>query len=855
MTRVAPDPYRLPTSAVPTHYDLTLEPDLDGGSFSGQAAIRLEVREPLDALVLNAKELELREARLDGEAVAGVSLDPERERATFAAPGRLEPGEHTLEVAFRGALNEKLAGFYRSTFTDEAGRRHAIATTQLQSTDARRAFPCFDEPAFKATFSVTLVVPEHLAAVSNAPVLAEDPAGTGRKRVRFARTMPMSTYLVAFVVGPFEATEAVDVDGVPLRVVHTPGKGRLARYALEAGAHALRFLTGYYGIPYPGEKLDMVAVPDFAFGAMENLGCITYREVLLLVDEERATQAELLRVADVISHEIAHMWFGDLVTMRWWNGIWLNEAFATFMATACTDAFRPEWGRWDQFSRERSAAFDVDSLASTRPIEYEVRSPADADGMFDLLTYEKGASVVRMLEQYLGPQRFRDGIRHYLAKHAYGNTETGDLWEALEEVTGAPARRIMDSWIFQGGYPLISASRGATGGLALRQSRFYYTTPAQADTARWSVPLVLRRLGDAPPAGGELRRLLEGVEVRLGQEETGGPVLVNAGGYGFYRVRYDQVLLEEIVDRMMEDLAPIERYVLADDAWAAVLAGAATAPEFLSFAGRFVPETDLDVWAVLAGSLANLERLLDGEALARYRKRAGSLLRPALERLGWEPRPGDPPRSRELRALLWRALAVTVADPEALERGRRLHEAYLADPASVEPNLAAAAAAAVASHGTPEDYEVFLARFRSPADPQEERRYRSLLAAFPGPEEMDRTLAMTLDGTVRTQDAPYLLAECLVNRHQGERAWDFVASNWDRMLREYPDNAIVRMAGGVRALSRPQTAQRVFGFFATHPVPKGRRTMDQNLEKLRVNVALREREAGPLAAWLAGLAG
>lgn len=851
MTHASPDPYRLPTSAVPSHYDLTLEPDLEAGTFAGRASIRLEVREPLDALVLNAKGLEILFAEIDGVPAAGTALDPERERVTFQAPSRLEAGPHTLEVAFRGALNEKLAGFYRSTFTDEAGRRHAIATTQLQSTDARRAFPCFDEPAFKATFSVTLVVPQDLLAVSNAPAVAEEPAGPGRKRVRFARTMPMSTYLVAFVVGPFEATEPVDVDGVPLRIVHPPGKGHLAGFALRAGAHALRYFTAYYGTPYPGEKLDMVAIPDFAFGAMENLGCITYREVLLLADEARATQAELLRLADVISHEIAHMWFGDLVTMRWWNGIWLNEAFATFMATACTDAFQPEWRRWDQFSRERTAAFDVDSLASTRPIEYQVCSPADADGMFDLLTYEKGASVVRMLEQYLGPERFRQGIGHYLRKHAYGNTETGDLWDALEEVTGEPARRIMDTWIFQGGYPLVSAAPDAAGGLALRQSRFFYTPPPAPDPARWAVPLVLRRLGTTPPAAGERRALLEGGELCLGPEDAGGPVVVNAGGYGFYRVRYAPGLLEDIAARMTQDLAPIERYILADDAWAAVLAGASTTPEFLSFADRFGPEDDLDVWAVLAGSLASLERILEGEALARYRERVGSLLRPALERLGWEPRPSDPPRALELRALLWRSLAVTAADPEALERGRRLHAAHLADPGAVEPNLAAAAAAAAASRGTPADYEVFAARFRSAADPQEERRYRSLLAAFPGAAEMDRTLALTLDGTVRTQDAPYLLAECLVNREQGERAWDFLAANWDRMLRGYPDNAIVRMAGGVRALSRPETARQVIAFFATHPVPKGQRTLEQHLEKLRVNVALREREAGLLTAWLA----
>jgi puromycin-sensitive aminopeptidase len=834
-------PYRLPQTVVPSRYDLTFEPDLEAASFEGLARIRLTVGEATARIVLNAKGLELRTASLDGEPVARISQDEELERAVFDLGRAAEPGPHSLEVTFQGVLNDKLAGFYRSTFVDERGTRHTIATTQFESTDARRAFPCFDEPAFKATFTITLVIPDHLSAASNAPVLSEEPAGSGRKRVRFAETMRMSTYLVAFVVGPFEATDPVDVDGVPLRVLHQPGKGQLSRYALEAGAHALRFFRSYYGIPYPAQKLDMVAIPDFAFGAMENLGCITYREVLLLVDEGRATQGELLRVADVISHEIAHMWFGDLVTMRWWNGIWLNEAFATFMATLCTDDFQPAWGRWEQFSRERSAAFDVDSLARTRPIEYEVRSPTDADGMFDLLTYEKGASVLRMLEQYLGEARFRDGIRHYLKRHAYGNTETGDLWDAIEEVAGEPVRRIMDSWILQAGYPLISVSPGRDGSLALEQERFFYLSPGEADRTRWAVPLVLRRGRGGDTS--EQRILLEqdsgGVELSPRPDW----VLANAGSHGFYRVRYLGGLLESLSSRLMTELAPVERYSLADDAWASLLAGSMTANAYLSLARRFQEETDLDVWAVLTGSLESLGRLLEGNARERYEAVLRELYRPSFERLGWDPREADGARTLELRALLIRALAVVAEDSDALARSRILHGAYVTDPSSVEPNVASAVAAAVASRGGATDYELFVDRFRSAETPQEERRYRSLLAAFPGADEMARTLEMTLDGTVRTQDAPYLLAECLVNRHQGMRAWQFIQEHWDRMLREYPDNAVVRMLGGARALSRPEAAAQVFSFFETHSVPKGQRTLEQHLEKLRVNVTLRDREA------------
>ncbi len=352
-------------------------------------------------------------------------------------------------------------------------------------------------------------MPADLLALSNGAEIGREDTGDGRVRVRFADTMVMSTYLVAFVVGPLEATDPVDVDGVPLRVVHPLGKADLAGFALDIGASALRYFADYYGIGYPGGKVDLVAIPDFAFGAMENLGCITFRETALLVDPARATQPELERVADVVAHELAHMWFGDLVTMKWWNGIWLNEAFATFMETLAVDHFRPDWDRWTTFALSRSAAYDTDSLAATRPIEFEVVSPADAEGMFDVLTYEKGASVVRMLEQYLGEADFRTGIRAYLAQHAYGNTETTDLWDALEAATGQPVRRIADTWIFQGGHPAVGVDLAAEGTvLRLTQEQFRYLGGDAG--ARWAVPVLVRWADASTGDVHERKELLDG---------------------------------------------------------------------------------------------------------------------------------------------------------------------------------------------------------------------------------------------------------------------------------------------------------------------------------------------------------
>jgi puromycin-sensitive aminopeptidase len=346
---------------------------------------------------------------------------------------------------------------------------------------------------------------------------------------------------------------------------------------------------------------------------------------------------------------------------------------------------------------------------------------------------------------------------------------------------------------------------------------------------------------------GEKRRLLEERSANLDLGGIPDWLVANAGGNGFYRVRYSPTLLQALGPRTMTELEPIERYGLIDDTWAAVLSGVTATTDFLEFAKQFSDETDLDVWTVLSGALGQLDRLLDGEARTKYQQVLRTLYGPALDRLGWEPQPGDASRDLELRGLLIRAMASTVKDETAQRRTRELHARYLEDPESVEPNVAAAAAASVASVGSSDDYGVFLQRSKNAATPQEERRYQSLLGTFPGAAEMDRTLAMTLNGDVRTQDAPYLVVYCLMNRDQGPKAWEFMKQHWDEMLKSFPDNSIVRMAGGVRSLNTPELASEVEKFFESHTVPTGELTMQQHLEKLRVNVALREREAKKLA--------
>jgi len=866
------DPYRLPGGVRPSHYRLVLEPDLASATFTGSAEIDLIIDVPTSSVSCNALDLTIDSAWLvDAEGatveVPEITLDATTERATFTLAGEVA-GTSTLHLTFAGELNDKLRGFYRSTFTDSDGVEQTIATTQFEATDARRAFPCWDEPAIKASFAITLVVDEDLFAVSNAAELERSPHPDRPSKhvVRFADTMVMSTYLVAFIVGPLEATEPLDVDGTPLRIVYPKGKGHLTTHALEVGAFCLRHFTEYYGIAYPGDKLDLVAVPDFAFGAMENLGCVTFREILLLVDPATTTQAELLNVTDVINHELAHMWFGDLVTMKWWNGIWLNEAFATFMEMHATDAYRPEWERWVTFGLARTAAFDTDALTSTRPIEYPVISPADAEGMFDILTYEKGAAVVRMLEAYLEPEVFRAGIRSYLAANAYGNTETTDLWDAIEATSGQPVRSIMDSWIMQGGHPLLSVDLVNDGRtLRLTQHRFGYAgdlgegtgpTAAHDDAAQWIVPVMIsqRTMPDGVITFEKVLLDQRSMDVELVEPALW--VLANTEGTGFYRVNYAPQLLAALVSHAQSDLSPIERYGLIDDAWASVLAGRSSAHDFMHTVDAFHGETDLSVWQRIISALTSLDRLLDDSARDAFESRVRALIAPCITRLGDQPIEGESDRDRALRGVQFEALGVLGNDPASCERARAIlglateteDSADLAEAADAA--MRAAAVAIVAATGSSAEFDDFLERNTSAATPQDEVRFLTALADFPDPDSMRRLLAMSITDAVRTQNAPMVLRRALTNRNNGELAWFFIAEEWETINERFPSNSIARMLEGIRSLSKPSVASEVLAFFETHEVPQGDRILAQHLERLEVSVALRARESERLSAEL-----
>jgi len=871
-TAARAEDYRLPATVVPERYDIHLKPDLSKFTFTGVESIVLEIKEQTSAITLNALDLEVQSATMhplqssDKTSLSGkCSLDKALERLTVEFDKPLNPGKYELALVFSGEINDKLRGFYRSAQTTPDGTKKWIALTQFEATDARRAFPCFDEPSFKAIFKLTLSVSPEYMAISNTPVLSET-MEDGLKTVSFEETMKMSTYIVAFVVGEFDVSRTVMVDGIPMQIYAPLGKLALTDFALEIGASALSFFNKYYGIPYPGKKMDMIAVPDFAFGAMENLGAVIYRENALLVDPAKASHSELERVADVIAHELAHMWFGNLTTMKWWNGIWLNEAFATFMELVAVDNFKPNWKRWETFGVSRAAALATDGLTATRKIEFPVVRPEEANGMFDVLTYEKGASVLRMLEQYIGEDKFKNGVNSYLGKHKFANTETHDLWNALSEASSEPVKTIMDSWIFQEGYPMVDVSLVGSKTIKLKQKRFFYLADnADKDATVFQIPLLLTLVTDKGNINKRL--LLSQVEQELTvQDGEIQAVLVNSGGHGFYRVNYSQSLLEALkallpasfnkslstehgksakTAESVFTLSALERFNLVNDLFAMTINGSCTVKQYFDFVRLFKNEPDKNVWSAIIASLQYLDRVFSAGNIG-LKELVIEVVQPNYLCLGFDADKNESEHTKQLRGLLLMALGTMGEDSAVQQEADKRYKSYIASGKNGEeltPDVLSAVVSILASCGDSKRYDEFVAAFKSATSPQEQERYMYALAMFKEPSLLQKTLAMTLSGEVRSQNAPYLVRNVMLNPQGRQVGWDFAKNNWDEIKRLFPALIITRLVEGVTGLIDKKIAAEVAEFFAEHKVKEGQKTVDQHLEKLRVALSLLAREA------------
>jgi aminopeptidase N len=839
------NPFRLPRHTSPTHYDIRLVLDLETFTFSGGVGIDVVVSESTDAIVLNCAEIEIKSATMSGgAAIAEIVYDAEKERATLVLDSAVDPGEYRLEIEHTGIINDQLRGLYRSTYRDAAGAEHPLATSQCQATDARRVFPCWDEPDFKATYQTTMVVAEGLEAYSNTSELERVASGEGMVEFRFAKTMKMSTYLLAFIAGPFEATEPRVVRGTPIRIIVPRGNLHLTDIALDNAVFCFEYLSDYYGIPYPADKLDHIAIPDFAAGAMENVGLITYRDSYLVIDPAKASHGELQNSLDVIGHEIAHQWFGNLVTMAWWEGAWLNEAFASFMELKATDAKRPEWKRWLAFANlEVPWAMGTDQLASTRPIEFEVTAPTEVDQMFDAITYGKGSAVLHMIDEFVGVENFRAGVGNYLRKHSYANTVTTDLWEGLDGASEYPVSDIMNTWVYQRGFPQIDVKL-VDGGVRLAQRR-YMVIPDETDTTIWKVPVQIRGSADGRPF--EVKFLLETDEDVVPVTGDIDWVVANAGGYGFYRTNYSPDLFDALLSHIA-DLGDNERHALVSDTLGFVRNGDAPVSDFLDLVSHFEDEEEQAIWSVVTAGLALIEHhVLEEAARPGFESFVAGLVGPALDRMGWDVGDGDSDLDRKLRGDLIATMGNLARDEVTIERCRRLVTSLLAGEA-IDPEIATAALAVYARNGDVAEYETLWKVYQESTTPLDQVRYLRSVAGVEADDRALETMDKIVDGDIRTQDGFWVFARLLAGK-AGPAVWANARARWDDVLAAMPGMTRVRVVEGLPALSQPEVAADVKGFFAEHPLPEASRPLEQKIELLDANVKLRERETEAVTSY------
>ena len=846
---------RLPETVRPERYDLRVTVQPDEGRFSGRVRIAVQLAEPARELTLHAQELEVGDARVefDGRrSAATVRLDLAATTLTLNLPSELPKGAAVIDLAFAGRLNRQMKGLYEARATVE-GVEERYAFTQCEPTDARRFFPCFDEPGFKATFSLEATAPAHLTILSNMPAVSEARNGA-TKTIRFADTPVMATYLLALAVGRLSSS-ARRIAETHVAVWALPQDLHLADFALGVTEATLPLLNDYFGLPYPYPKLDLIAVPDFAMGAMENWGAIFFRDSRLLVETKRASTATQRVVANVIVHEIVHQWFGNLVTMAWWDDLWLNEAFATWLACKIVDQWRPEWRSWEEFQLEKQIPLELDALDSSRPIVSDVRSSSEIESMFDPLTYEKGAAVLRMIERFVGDEVFRDGIRAYMRRHQFGNTVASDLWRALEAASGHPVGALAKDWLTQAGYPIVTARDVSGDGrtIALTQRSFSAHGPSGDASRRWSIPAVVR-YEDA--AGVRSHRVLLDAPSATVTLPGTGPVrwvYPNGGESGFYRVDTDARLREALGAVAATALDPAERIGWLNHVWGLAQAREVSIDVFMETLMAFKGDGTRVVVEAAAAYLDTLaDRMVgDGERPLLGRV-ADALVRPVWDHLGWGAREGEDDESRLSRAAALWILGSIARDPALLAETERRLAQYLGDRDALDPTLAATVVRLGARLGGAQRFETYRDRFARAATPEDRDRYLMALADFRDAELAARLMAMTLTDAVRGQDVwkPFrpLLASPVV---QGE-AWEFVKTHWQTLRTKAGPVGATRIIQGTRALWRETWYADVRSFF-THPanqVESAAKALDQTLEFLRLGVEFHTTQAEPLARWL-----
>jgi aminopeptidase N len=844
---------RLPGGTLPVRYVLTININFPNNSYDGDETIDITLAKPTNSITLNAVEIDFHEVTVsvDGQTqTAKVSSDEKNETATFTVDNDLPSGPAKVHIKFTGHLNDKLRGFYLSTYN---GRKYEVS--QLEATDARVAFPCFDEPDYKAIFEITAIVDKGDIAISNNEVVSDTPGPGDKHTVKFAPSPKMSSYLVALTVGDWKCSSD-QVDGIKLRVCAVPGKENLTHFPLEATKAILHYYNNYYAMKYPLAKLDQIGVPDFQAGAMENWGAIIYRETDLLVDEKTSSEGYKQNVADVIAHEIAHQWFGDLVTMKWWDDVWLNEGFATWMAPHPVAQWKPDWLENQDVVDNTMRSLTTDSVQSTRPIHQAAETRGEIENLFDGIAYGKTAAVLHMLESYLGPETFRAGVNLYLKEHAYGNATASDFWNAMTRSSKQPIDDIMPTFVMQSGAPFVGVEAKCQDGnttLNLSQKR-YLETPAAFNRPSdqiWQIPVCAKGVSETA-AGDQQCFLLTQRQQQFTMKGCSKFVFPNAGALGYYRFDYDAAVLRSLGNAVDHVLTPEERITLVGNEWGLMRIGRHSVGDYLALGDQLKNTPGVDLLQNFGEHLAFIdENMVTDADRPEFQVWVRKTFSPMMQQLGYSSRSGDTPETKEKRAILFRNLGNIGQDPEVIQQARTLVQQYMKDPTSVDPTLAGAVVSVAARHGDAELYQQYKAELLKVKSPQQYYRFFYGLGEFPQPALIQQTLQSTLGPEVRGQDL-YVLVSMLSTPTSQNATWNFIRQNADELVKKTGAGlgGVGIFLYGAQSFCSEQKATELKQFFQQHPFPGTERNQKQTVEAINACVELGGQQQSKLAAFL-----
>jgi aminopeptidase N len=835
---------RLPAGVVPEHYQLTFTPNLKDATFSGDEIIDVRVVKPTTIITINSAEIKFKSATVETSGAklnAKVTIDEDREQANIIAPRTIPAGPTRLHIVFTGILNNKLRGFYLS---ETPKRRYAV--TQFESTDARRAFPCFDEPDKKATFDITLVVDKADTAISNERVVADTPGPSDDKHtLKFATTKKLSTYLVALLVGDFQCVGGSS-DGIPIRVCAAPDKVDQGKFALEAAEYIMHYYNDYFGIKYPFGKLDLIAIPDFEAGAMENAGAITYRESFILLDPKVANVDNYELVAAVAAHEMAHQWFGDLVTMKWWDNLWLNEGFATWMESKPVGKWKPEWNEPLSEVVETTRSLNLDALKNTRPIRQKAETPAEINELFDGIAYGKAASVLRMVENYVGPEVFRKGVHNYLVGHSYGNATAEDFWNAITQASGKSADKIMSSFIVQPGAPLLHVSQETEGQISVTQERFFNDRQLLGTNQQvWTVPVCLKDLAhdSGEPACFVLQEKGQQPKVFLI-----GSAFANANGHGYYRTEYEQKLRDALTKDLQTKLTPADRISMLSDEWALMRVGRISISNYLDLVSQLKGERLRPVWKEVLDNIAYIDdKLVSLGDRESFRRLVRTTLRPTYESLA-DTRDAQ---EKALRADLFDLLGIVGRDSAVIAEARQLAQKILQDPGSVDPLLIGPSLEIAAAQGDQALYDQIVQKLKGTTDQVMRSRYMYALAHFEKPELTRQALQLGVSEAIRNQDSTGYISRFLRNPYTRTEAWKFIQSHWNDVEKTFTISSGSALVAGAGYFCDADAASNVSAFFKVHTVPATERMLRQSVERINACADLKKMQGSNLQSWLA----